>query len=162
MTTHTLIIAEAGVNHDGSLDKALALVDAAADAGADVVKFQTFDAKAVAGVAAKRADYQRRTTDVAESQLAMLQRLELPQAAHHTLIAHAAKRGIEFLSTPFDRASLGFLLSLKLPRIKIGSGDLTNAPLLHAAAQAGATLLLSTAMARLSEGEGALAVLARR
>ncbi len=160
MTTHTLIIAEAGVNHDGSPDKALALVDAAADAGADVVKFQTFDAKAVAGGAAKKADYQRRTTDVAEGQLAMLQRLELPQAAHHALIAHAAKRGIEFLSTPFDEASLGFLLSLKLPRIKIGSGDLTNAPLLHAAAQAGATLILSTGMATLSEVEEALGVLA--
>ncbi|MGX1324308.1 N-acetylneuraminate synthase [Bradyrhizobium sp. USDA 377] len=160
MTTHTLIIAEAGVNHDGSLDKALALVDAAADAGAAIVKFQTFNAKALAGGAAKKADYQRRTTDAAESQLAMLERLELPQAAHHTLIAHAAERGIEFLSTPFDDASLGFLLSLKLPRIKIGSGDLTNAPLLHAAARAGATLILSTGMATLSEIEEALGVLA--
>src|SRR5689334_10434741 len=110
--TRTLIIAEAGVNHDGSLEKALALVDAAADAGADIVKFQTFDAKAVAGSAAKKAAYQQRTTDVAESQLAMLQRLELPQAAHHKLIARAAERGVEFLSTPFDDASLGFLLSL--------------------------------------------------
>lgn len=158
--THTLIIAEAGVNHDGSLDKALALVDAAADAGADIVKFQTFNAKALAGGAAKKADYQQRTTDAAESQLAMLERLELPQAAHHTLIARAAERGIEFLSTPFDDASLGFLLSLKLPRIKIGSGDLTNAPLLHAAARAGATLILSTGMATLSEIEEALGVLA--
>ena len=160
MTTHTLIIAEAGVNHDGSLEKALALVDAAADAGADIVKFQTFNAKALAGGAAKKADYQQRTTDAAESQLAMLERLELPQAAHHTLIERAAERGIEFLSTPFDDASLGFLLSLKLPRIKIGSGDLTNAPLLHAAARAGATLILSTGMATLSEIEEALGVLA--
>jgi N-acetylneuraminate synthase len=160
MTTHTLIIAEAGVNHDGSLEKALALVDAAADAGADIVKFQTFNAKALAGGAAKKADYQQRTTDAGESQLAMLERLELPQAAHETLIARAKERGIEFLSTPFDNASLDFLLSLKLSRIKIGSGDLTNAPLLHAAARAGAMLILSTGMATLGEVEEALGVLA--
>lgn len=160
MTTHTLIIAEAGVNHDGSLEKALALVDAAADAGADIVKFQTFNAKALAGSAAKKADYQQRTTGADESQLAMLERLELPQAAHHTLIARAKECGIEFLSTPFDDASLALLLSLKLPRIKIGSGDLTNAPLLHAAARAGTMLILSTGMATLGEVEEALGVLA--
>jgi N-acetylneuraminate synthase len=160
MTTHTLIIAEAGVNHDGSPEKALALVEAAADAGADIVKFQTFNAKALAGSAARKADYQQRTTDADESQLAMLERLELPQAAHHTLIERARGRGIEFLSTPFDDASLAFLLLLKLPRIKIGSGDLTNAPLLHAAAKAGAKLILSTGMATLGEIEEALGVLA--
>lgn len=160
MTTHTLIIAEAGVNHDGSLETALALVDAAADAGADIVKFQTFNAKALAGNAARKADYQQRTTAADENQLAMLERLELPQAAHHTLIERASERGIEFLSTPFDDTSLAFLLSLKLPRIKIGSGDLTNAPLLHAAAAAGARLILSTGMATLGEIEEALGVLA--
>lgn len=159
-TTKTLIIAEAGVNHDGSLEKALALVDAAADAGADIVKFQTFSAKALAGRAAKKADYQQRTTDAAEGQLAMLERLELPQAAHHALIARTRQRGIEFLSTPFDDASLDFLLSLKLTRLKIGSGDLTNAPLLHEIAKSGATLILSTGMASLSEVEEALGVLA--
>src|ERR1700744_2505459 len=157
---HTLIIAEAGVNHSGSLETAIALVDAAADAGADVVKFQTFNASALVGRAARKAVYQQRPTDSSESQLPMLQRLELPQAAHHTLIAHAKKRGIEFLSTPFDHQSLEFLLSLKLPRIKIGSGDLTNAPLLHAVAKAGATLILSTGMATLGEVEEALGVLA--
>lgn len=156
----TLIIAEAGVNHSGSLETALALVDAAADAGADVVKFQTFNASSLAGRSARKADYQQRTTDASESQLAMLQRLELPQPAHHTLIAHAKTRGIAFLSTPFDHQSLEFLLSLKLPRIKIGSGDLTNAPLLHAVAKAGATLILSTGMATLGEVEEALGVLA--
>lgn len=160
MTTHTLIIAEAGVNHDGSLETALALVDAAADAGADIVKFQTFNAKALAGNAARKADYQQRTTAADENQLAMLERLELPQAAHHILIERAGERGIEFLSTPFDDTSLAFLLSLKLPRIKIGSGDLTNAPLLHAAAAAGARLILSTGMATLGEIEEALGVLA--
>ena len=156
----TLIIAEAGVNHSGNLDTALALVDAAADAGADIVKFQTFNANATAGRAALKADYQQRATGAAESQLAMLQRLELPQAAHHELIAHARARGIEFLSTPFDPPSLAFLLSLNLPRIKIGSGDLTNAPLLHTLAKAGATLVLSTGMATLGEVEEALGVLA--
>jgi N-acetylneuraminate synthase len=157
---HTLVIAEAGVNHSGSLETALALVDAAADAGADIVKFQTFNANALAGRSARKADYQQRTTDAAESQLAMLQRLELPQSAHHALIAHAKARRIEFLSTPFDPHSLEFLLSLDLPRIKIGSGDLTNAPLLHAVAKSGATLILSTGMATLGEVEEALGVLA--
>ncbi len=160
MMKRTLIIAEAGVNHDGSLDKAVALVDAAAQAGADIVKFQTFSAKALAGLSAKKADYQQRTTDAGEGQLAMLERLELPHTAHHILIERARERGIEFLSTPFDDVSLRFLLSLNLPRIKIGSGDLTNAPLLHAAAKAGATLILSTGMATLGEVEEALGVLA--
>jgi N-acetylneuraminate synthase len=157
---HTLIIAEAGVNHSGSLDTALALVDAAADAGADVVKFQTFTADAVAGRSASKADYQQRTTGAAESQRAMLQRLELPHTAHHTLIARAKQRGIEFLSTPFDPVSLSFLLSLGLPRIKISSGDLTNSPLLHALARSGSRLILSTGMATLGEIEEALGVLA--
>ncbi len=156
----TLIIAEAGVNHSGSLETALALVDAAADAGADIVKFQTFNANSLAGRSAPKADYQQRTTDAAESQLAMLQRLELPQSAHRQLIARAKQRGIEFLSTPFDPQSLEFLLSLKLPRIKIGSGDLTNAPLLHELAKADATVILSTGMATLGEVEEALGVLA--
>jgi N-acetylneuraminate synthase len=156
----TLVIAEAGVNHSGSLETALALVDAAADAGADIVKFQTFKASALVGPAARKAEYQQRTTDASESQQAMLQRLELPQSAHHTLIAHAKQRGIEFLSTPFDQQSLEFLMSLKLPRIKIGSGDLTNAPLLHSIAKAGAILILSTGMATLAEVEQALGVLA--
>lgn len=158
--TRTLIIAEAGVNHSGSLETALALVDAAADAGADIVKFQTFKANALAGRSANKANYQQRTTDASESQRAMLQRLELPHAAHHTLIARAKQRGIEFLSTPFDPQSLEFLLSLNLPRIKIGSGDLTNAPLLHSVAKSGATLILSTGMATLGEVEEALGVLA--
>jgi N-acetylneuraminate synthase len=158
--TRTLIIAEAGVNHSGSVETALALVDAAADAGADIVKFQTFNANSLAGRAARKADYQQRTTDAAESQQAMLKRLELPHAAHPPLIARAKARGIEFLSTPFDRTSLDFLLSLDLPRLKIGSGDLTNAPLLHAIARAGKPLILSTGMADLSEVEEALGVLA--
>ena len=124
------------------------------------MKFQTFNANSLAGRSAQKADYQQRTTDASESQRAMLQRLELPQAAHQPLIARAKARGIEFLSTPFDPLSLAFLLSLDLPRIKIGSGDLTNAPLLHTLAKAGATLILSTGMATLGEVEEALGVLA--
>jgi N-acetylneuraminate synthase len=158
--TRTLIIAEAGVNHSGSLETALALVDAAADAGADIVKFQTFNANSLAGRSARKADYQQRTTDVAESQRAMLKRLELPHSAHPPLIARAKERGIEFLSTPFDHQSLNYLLTLGLPRIKIGSGDLTNAPLLHAIASADMPLILSTGMATLIEVEEALGVLA--
>ncbi len=161
MNSHrTLIIAEAGVNHAGSPQTALALVDAAADAGADIVKFQTFNASALAAPSARKADYQQRTTDASENQHAMLLPLELPQSAHHHLIARAKSRGIEFLSTPFDHQSLRFLLSLNLPRIKIGSGDLTNAPLLHAVAMADAKLILSTGMATLGEVEDALGVLA--
>ncbi|MCK1475445.1 N-acetylneuraminate synthase [Bradyrhizobium sp. 197] len=158
--TRTLIIAEAGVNHSGSLETALALVDAAADAGADIVKFQTFNANSLAGRSARKADYQQRTTDAAESQRAMLKRLELPHSAHPPLIARAKERGIEFLSTPFDHQSLNYLLTLGLPRIKIGSGDLTNAPLLHAIASADMPLILSTGMATLIEVEEALGVLA--
>jgi N-acetylneuraminate synthase len=158
--TRTLIIAEAGVNHSGSLDTALALVDAAADAGADVVKFQTFNANSLAGKSARKADYQQRTTDAAESQHAMLKRLELPHSAHPPLIDRAKARGIEFLSTPFDHQSLSFLLTLGLTRLKIGSGDLTNAPLLHAIALADMPLILSTGMATLTEVEEALGVLA--
>ena len=158
--TRTLIIAEAGVNHSGSLNTALALVDAAADAGADVVKFQTFNANSLAGKSARKADYQQRTTDAAESQHAMLKRLELPHSAHPPLIDRAKERGIEFLSTPFDHQSLSFLLTLGLTRLKIGSGDLTNAPLLHAIALADMPLILSTGMATLTEVEEALGVLA--
>ena len=107
MNSHrTLIIAEAGVNHAGSPQTALALVDAAADAGADIVKFQTFNASALAAPSARKADYQQRTTDASENQHAMLLPLELPQSAHHHLIARAKSRGIEFLSTPFDHQSL--------------------------------------------------------
>ncbi|KAG5734949.1 hypothetical protein E4T56_gene4228, partial [Termitomyces sp. T112] len=88
-----MLLKKAGVNHDGSLDKAVALVDAAAQAGADIVKFQTFSAKALAGLSAKKADYQQRTTDAGEGQLAMLERLELPHTAHHILIERARERG---------------------------------------------------------------------
>jgi len=161
MTGRVEIVAEAGVNHDGSVDDALRLVDAAADAGVDYIKFQTFAADAVASARADKAAYQKRTTEAAESQRDMLKRLELPRSAYPALIARARQRGIGFLSTPFDPASLDFLLhELRLPRIKVGSGDLTNAPMLFDIARAGRPVVLSTGMARLDEVQEALSVLA--
>jgi N-acetylneuraminate synthase len=161
MKHKVFVIAEAGVNHDGIVADALRLVDAAADAGADCVKFQTFDAASVASDQASKAVYQQRTTDPAESQKEMLQRLQLPHSAHYSLKQHAAKREIEFLSTPFDRGSLAFLVDeLGLRKVKVGSGDLTNAPLLLEIARAGVSAVLSTGMATLSEIAEALEVLA--
>jgi len=157
----TLVIAEAGVNHNGSLERALELVDAAAAAGADFVKFQTFRAGCVASRSAPKADYQKRETGVVESQLDMLRALELDEAAHRALINRCAEKGIEFLSTPFDHESLDLLVrTFDLPRLKLGSGDLTNAPLLLAIARSDKPLILSTGMATLSEVEEALGVLA--
>ncbi|CAA7622610.1 N,N'-diacetyllegionaminic acid synthase [Magnetospirillum sp. LM-5] len=155
------IIAEAGVNHDGKLEQALALVDAAAEAGADIVKFQTFRATEIAAIDAPKADYQKRTTGTVESQFEMLRRLELSDEAHHVLRRRCAERGIEFLSTPFDLPSLRFLTQeLRLPRLKLPSGEITNAPLLHAAAATGVPVILSTGMCTLADVEDALGVLA--
>lgn len=157
----TLIIAEAGVNHNGELSMALELVDKAAEAGADMVKFQTFNAAELTSPAAKKADYQARATGGEESQLAMLQRLELSVADHEAIIARCAEKGIRFLSTPFDLESLALLTgTFALPEIKLGSGELTNAPLLLAAGRSGAKLIISTGMGSLAEVEEALGVLA--
>jgi N-acetylneuraminate synthase len=155
-----LVIAEAGVNHNGSLDLAIQLVDAATDAGADIVKFQTFRADALATVRAPKAEYQYRTTVSGETQHAMLQRLELSEEAHERLIEHCAKIGIEFMSTPFDLRSVSLLLRLGVRRMKIGSGDLTNAPLLLSVAQSNVPVILSTGMADLQDVESSLGVLA--
>ena len=153
----TLVIAEAGVNHNGSLQRALELVDAAAAAGADIVKFQTFRAGRLASRSAPKADYQKRETGMTESQLDMLRALELDEAAHRALISRCAEKGIEFLSTPFDHESLELLVrTFELPRLKLGSGDLTNAPLLLAIARSAKPLILSTGMATLGDIEAAL------
>lgn len=155
------IIAEAGVNHNGDAAMALALVDAAADSGADAVKFQTFRASEIASATAAKAEYQRRTTEADESQLSMLRRLELDEDAHHALIARCRQRGIAFLSTPFDLPSLELLTGrLGLSLIKLPSGEITNAPLLHAAARTRARIILSTGMADLGEVEDALGIIA--
>lgn len=157
----THVIAEAGVNHDGVLDAGLALVDAAVEAGADAVKFQMFSAEGVAGRSAAKADYQKATTGSGESQLAMLKRLELPRPAFERLADHARTRGIAFLCTPFDPVSLRVLVGdMGLATIKVGSGDLTNAPMLLDIARAGVDVIVSTGMATLGEVEEALGVLA--
>jgi len=155
------IIAEAGVNHNGSLDTALKLVDAAADAGADAVKFQTFTAGRLVRRNAPKAEYQKQTTGTGESQYDMLRRLELPPEAHTMLIERCASRRIDFLSTPFDEESLDFLTDeLGLRTIKLGSGEVTNGPLLLRAASKGVHIILSTGMSTLGEVETALSCLA--
>lgn len=157
---HVYVIAEAGVNHNGDLDLARALVDRAAEAGADAVKFQTFEAKKLATRQAPKAGYQRVTTGAAESQLEMLQKLELPRAWHKELQERALSRGIQFLSTAFDSGSLDFLEKLDMPFYKVPSGELTNGPLLWQFARQRRPLVISTGMATMSEVEQALAVIA--
>jgi N-acetylneuraminate synthase len=157
-----LIIAEAGVNHNGDPALAHALVDAAADAGADAVKFQTFKAEQLVVPGAPKAEYQKRATDSGESQFEMLRRLELDWPSHHALKTHAERRGLRFLSTAFDHPSLAFLVrELGLKTLKIPSGELTNGPFLLAHARSGcARVIMSTGMANLAEVEEALGVLA--
>lgn len=157
----TTIIAEVGVNHNGNLQMAIELVDKAAEAGADYVKFQTFSAKKIATSSAKKAKYQLRSTDVSETQLNMLQNLELSYDDHRALVHRCNVRGISFLSTPFDEESLVTLTrKFGLPEIKLGSGENTNAPLLLAAGRSGVKIILSTGMSSLSEVEEALGVIA--
>jgi N,N'-diacetyllegionaminate synthase len=151
------VIAEAGVNHNGDLDLARRLVDVAATAGADAVKFQTFAAERVAAREAPKADYQRQTTSAEESQQQMLRRLELSPAAHRELQAHAVGRGLTFLSTPFDEASADLLDALGVPAIKIGSGEVTNLPFLQHVARKGRPVILSTGMSSLDEVGAAVA-----
>lgn len=153
------IIAEAGVNHNGEKNLAFSLVDAAADAGVDAVKFQTFSAEKLASAHAPKAVYQKNNTDADESQLAMLKKLELPKEWHRELQVYAHQKGIEFLSTAFDLGSLEFLNELNIPVFKIPSGELTNLPLLWAFARTGKPLILSTGMATLAEVESALATI---
>ncbi len=159
--TRTLIIAEAGVNHNGDEDLALQLVDAAAAAGADVVKFQTFKAGQLVTASAQQAEYQKTNTGQIESQYDMLKRLELSHAAHLRLVERCAALGVGFLSTAFDADSLAFLVdSLNLAILKLPSGELTNAPLVLAYARTGRDLIISTGMASLAEIEACLGVVA--
>ena len=155
------VIAEAGVNHNGVLENAFALVDAAAAAGADAVKFQTFVPEALASRHAPLAAYQKINTGTGQAQLDLLRRLALSDADHHALLHHCAQRGIAFLSSPFDARSADFLLrDMRLPRLKLGSGEITNGPLLLHIARSGVPLILSTGMSTLPEIETALGVLA--
>ena len=150
-----LIIAEAGVNHDGNIEQAIQLIDVAADAGADLVKFQTFDAKALATANAELAAYQEQASECENQsrtgQLAMLQRLQLSEEDHLTLIAHCEARGIGFFSTAFDLESLDFLARLGAERFKVPSGEITNLPYLRRIASFQKDVIMSTGMAELSE-----------
>lgn len=157
----TYIIAEAGVNHNGSLEMAKELVSAAAEAGADAVKFQTFKADLLVSRTAPKAEYQTRTTGREESQHEMIRKLELDRRQHEMLLDACRECGIQFLSTPFDHDSVDLLaLTFDLPVIKVSSGDLTNAPLLLRIAAMGKPVILGTGMATLGEIEDALGVLA--
>jgi N-acetylneuraminate synthase len=156
----TYIIAEAGVNHNGSLDIAKKLVEAAATAGADAVKFQTFSAKRLATNSAKMAEYQIKNTGVLEPQIDMLERLELPENNFSILQKYCIDLDIDFLSSPFDIESAQFLISeLGLECIKIPSGEITNGPFLLAIGQSNKSVILSTGMSTLEEIEQALDVL---
>ena len=150
------VIAEAGVNHNGSLEMARRLVDVAAQSGADVVKFQTFTAERLALPDAPKAEYQLQTTDVAESQFDMLKRLELPLEAYEQLMAYCQERNILFMSSPFDEESADLLACLGMAAFKIPSGELTNLPLLSHVARKGKPMIVSTGMASLGEVEKAV------
>ncbi|WP_312922344.1 N-acetylneuraminate synthase [Stutzerimonas nitrititolerans] len=156
---HVFIIAEAGVNHNGSMELAKQLVDVAVAAGADAVKFQTFKAANLVSKKAEKADYQKQTTSAEESQFDMIKKFELNEAAHHKLIAYCQEKGIEFLSTPFDHDSIELLHSLNLKTFKIPSGEITNLPYLRHIGRLNKDVILSTGMANLGEVEAAIDIL---
>jgi len=158
---HVLIIAEAGVNHNGDLAMAKQLIDAAADAGADYVKFQTFKTEKLVSPEAKRAEYQQRNMkeDGDVSQFAMLKKLELSEANHHELIAYCREKNIRFLSTAFDLDSLDFLHSLGMDLFKIPSGEITNLPYLQKIGNMNTRVIVSTGMCVMDEISDALNVL---
>ncbi|OYZ61664.1 MAG: N-acetylneuraminate synthase [Sulfuricurvum sp. 24-42-5] len=153
------IIAEAGVNHNGSLELAKKLIDVATYAGADAVKFQTFKADKLVSKTAQKAEYQKATTGTSESQYEMIKKLELDVAAHHELIAYCKTKKILFLSTPFDHESIDLLDTLGMNVFKIPSGEITNLLYLRHIGSFGKEIILSTGMADLGEIEDALDIL---
>ena len=157
--SHTLIIAEAGVNHNGSLEMAMQLIEKAAEAGVDYVKFQTFKSEKLVSRHATKAEYQKANTEGEDSQLKMLQQLELSVDDHLRLIEHCNHCGIKFLSTAFDLDSIDFLDSLNLDLWKIPSGEITNLPYLRRIAQKGNRVIMSTGMCEPEDIEAALNVL---
>lgn len=159
MKERILIIAEAGVNHNGDIQMAKRLIDEAAAAGADLVKFQTFKASRQVTLGAKKAEYQIQTTDSSESQHAMLKRLELTEAMHYELIAYCASRHIGFFSTGFDIECVDLLVRMGQEQFKIPSGEITNLPYLRHIGRLGKKIILSTGMATLGEIETAIDVL---
>lgn len=157
---HVLIIAEAGVNHNGSMEMAKQLIDAAAIAGVDYVKFQTFKAEKLVTKYAKQAEYQQRNASD-DSQYAMLKKLELSEAQHEELIAYCMEKGVKFLSTAFDMESVEYLHSLKLGLWKIPSGEITNYPYLKKIAQYDKPVILSTGMCEMEDVRNAVEVLCK-
>ena len=155
----TLIIAEAGVNHNGDIAKAKALIDKGAEAGVDYVKFQTFKAANLVTKQAKRAAYQDKNTQNNVSQYEMLKKIELSQAVHQELIDYCAQKGIQFLSTGFDVESLEFLAQLGITIAKVPSGEITNLPYLRKVAALFPEVILSTGMATIEEIKDAVKVL---
>ena len=153
------IIAEAGVNHNGSVDLAKQLIDVAVDSGADAVKFQTFKAENLVSKNAQKADYQKQTTDASESQFDMIKKLELDVDTHKELIAYCQEKDIMFLSTPFDHESIDLLSGLGLQIFKIPSGEITNLPYLRHIGSLGKRVVLSTGISNLGEVKDALNIL---
>ena len=155
----TTIIAEAGVNHNGSVETARKMVDAAAKANADFVKFQTFTAEALLTEKTKKAEYQKSLTSMEESQYEMIKKLELGRAAHEEIIGYCNRKNIQFLSTAFDHASIDMLDELGVPFNKIPSGEITNLPYLRHIGRMGKPIIMSTGMATLDEVRAAMNVL---
>ncbi|MCH1544217.1 MAG: N-acetylneuraminate synthase [Bacteroidia bacterium] len=160
MSKRTIIIAEAGVNHNGSLERALSLVDCAAEAGVDFVKFQTFKAENIVNKEAQKADYQiKNTTSKAQTQFEMLKKLEMESDWYPALMKRCEEKGVRFLSTGFDTESIDFLDAIKVPFYKIPSGEITNKPYLQHIARKGKDIILSTGMAHLQEVKDAVEVI---
>jgi N,N'-diacetyllegionaminate synthase len=155
----TTIIAEAGINHNGSIDTAKKMIDAAVYAGADLVKFQTFKAETLVTKTAEKADYQKNLTEKSESQYEMIKKLELDRVAHEELIQYCMEKGIIFLSTAFDHDSIDLLNELDIPLYKIPSGEITNLPYLRHIGRMGKPIFMSTGMATLKEVRAALNIL---
>ena len=153
------IIAEAGVNHNGSVDLAKQLIDVAVDSGADAVKFQTFKAENLVSKNAQKAEYQKQTTDASESQFDMIKKLELDMETHKVLITYCLEKNIIFLSTPFDHESIDLLNELQLQIFKIPSGEITNLPYLRHIGSLGKKVVLSTGMSNIKEVGDALNIL---
>ena len=159
MSSKVFIIAEAGVNHNGSLDLAKKLIDVASESGANAVKFQTFKAEKLVSKNAQKADYQKQTTNKTESQFDMIKKLELDMDTHKELIAYCETKNIMFLSTPFDHDSIELLNDLGLEIFKIPSGEITNLPYLRHIGKLDKKVILSTGMANIGEIEDALNIL---
>lgn len=159
MMKKTLIIAEAGCNHNGNLDLACQLIDVAVEAKADIVKFQTFSVDSIVTKNAKKAEYAKKSTDINETQYEMNKKLEIDEKKHVYLIEYSKQKGIEFLSSPFDHDSINLLNELGLQRLKIPSGEITNMPYLKHIGSLGKTLIMSTGMSNFKEVDTALKIL---